>query len=243
MNPKPKPKPVVLVHGMYFGGWCWRHVAARLRSAGHLVYTPSLTGCADRAHLSGPTISIDTFGRDVANLLRYEDLSDVTLVATSCGGMAVARATELEPRRIGRLVLVDALIPFAGQSAAETVPPQWAPTWEAGVVPETDGIQMSQSSLDRMHAEFGPEDGRLLDALRTTFPRGPMFERADLHRFWQGGWPTTVVWCERTHNPPEAVQRRAAELLAAEWHPLDSGHYPFFTNTPELASLIAERSV
>jgi pimeloyl-ACP methyl ester carboxylesterase len=236
-------KPIVLVHGMYFGGWCWRKVAAPLRAAGHVVYAPSLTGCAERAHLSGPGISIDTFGQDMANLLRYENLREVTLVATSCGGMAVARAAELEPDRIERLILVDALIPFAGMSPAETVPPQWAPTWQAGVVPETDGIAMSQSSLDRMHAEFGPEDGGLLDTYRTTFPRGPMFETADLRRFWQGGWPATVVWCQRTHNPPEAVQRRAAELLAAEWRPLDSGHYPFFTNPDELAAIVAERSV
>ncbi|HEX8967954.1 MAG TPA: alpha/beta fold hydrolase [Chloroflexota bacterium] len=236
-------KPIVLVHGMYFGGWCWRKVAAPLRAAGHPVYTPSLTGCAERAHLSRPGITIDTFGRDVANLLRYEDLRDVTLVATSCGGMAVARAAELDPERVGRLILVDALIPFAGQSAADTVPSQWAPTWQAGVIAETDGVQMSQSTLERMHAEFGPEDGRLLDEYRTTFPRGPMFETADLRRFWQGPWTATVVWCTRTHNPPEAVQRRAAELLQAEWRPLDSGHYPFFTNADELAAIVAERSV
>jgi pimeloyl-ACP methyl ester carboxylesterase len=236
-------KPIVLVHGMYFGGWCWRKVAPPLRAAGHIVYTPSLTGCAERVHLSGPSITIDTLGRDVANLMRFEDLRDVTLVATSCGGMAVARAAELEPARVGRLVLADALIPFAGQSAAETVPSQWAPTWQAGVVPETDGIAMSQSSLDRMHAEFGTEDRGLLDMYRTTFPRGPMFETADLRRFWQGGWPTTVVWCQRTHNPPEAVQRRAAELLRAEWRPLDSGHYPFFTKADELAEIVQERSM
>jgi pimeloyl-ACP methyl ester carboxylesterase len=96
---------------MYFGGWIWRKVAAPLRAAGHPVYTPSLTGCAERAHLSRSGITIDTFGRDIANLLWYEDLRDVTLVATSCGGMAVARAAELQPDRIGRLVLVDALVP------------------------------------------------------------------------------------------------------------------------------------
>ena len=90
-------KPVVLVHGMYFGGWCWRKVAAPLREAGHLVHAPSLTGCGDRAHLSRPGITIETLGQDIANLLRFEDLREVTLVATSTGGMAVARAAELEP--------------------------------------------------------------------------------------------------------------------------------------------------
>ena len=91
-------KPIVLVHGMYFGGWSWRKVAAPLREAGFMVYAPSLTGCGDRVHLSRPGITIETLGADIGNLLRYEDLQDVTLVATSCGGMAVARAAELEPQ-------------------------------------------------------------------------------------------------------------------------------------------------
>src|SRR5689334_581378 len=93
--PMTTMKPIVLVHGMYFGGWCWRKVAAPLRSAGHAVYAPSLTGCGDRVHLSRPGITIDTLGHDIGNLLRYEDLRDVTLVATSSGGMAAARAAEL----------------------------------------------------------------------------------------------------------------------------------------------------
>jgi hypothetical protein len=44
--------------------------------------------------------------------------------------MAVARAAELG-QGIGHLLLVDALLPFADQSAADTVPAQWAPTWQA----------------------------------------------------------------------------------------------------------------
>jgi pimeloyl-ACP methyl ester carboxylesterase len=235
-------KPIVLVHGMYFGGWCWRKVAAPLRAAGHVVYAPSLTGCGDRVHLSRPGITIDTLGQDIGNLLRYEDLRDVTLVATSTGGMAVARATELEPERIGHLVLVDALIPFAGTAATETVPPQWKPTWEAGTVAETDAIESSQASVDRLLEALAPDDADAVVHRRTTFPRAPMFETVDFTRFWQGGWPATVVYCQRTHNPPQEVQRRAADLLQAEWLAIDSAHLPFFTNPDELAAIIAARS-
>jgi alpha-beta hydrolase superfamily lysophospholipase len=35
----------VLVHGAWHGGWCYASVAERLRAAGHLVFTPALTGC------------------------------------------------------------------------------------------------------------------------------------------------------------------------------------------------------
>ena len=66
--------------------------------------------------------------------------------------------------------------------------------------------------------------------------------RVNLRRFWQGGWPTTVVFCERTHNPPRDVQEKQAALLRAEWLTLDSAHLPFFERPKELAEIIAARS-
>jgi pimeloyl-ACP methyl ester carboxylesterase len=235
-------KPVVMVHGMYFGGWCWRKVDEPLRAQGFRTYAPSMTGCGDRVHLSRPGIDIETIGLDIANLLKYEDLRDVTLVCTSTGGMASARAAELEPDRISHLLLVDALIPFPGTTAAETVPTQWGPTWEAGVVAETDAIAVSESSMVTLQQGLTPDEAESLARRVTTFPRAPMFEQVDFTRFWQGGWPATVVWCQRTHNPPQEVQRKAADLLQAEWRPLDSAHFPFFTHADELAEMIAERS-
>lgn len=41
----------VLVHGGGHGGWCCRRVTRLLRSAGHEVYTPTMTGVGERAHL------------------------------------------------------------------------------------------------------------------------------------------------------------------------------------------------
>lgn len=235
-------KPIVMVHGMYFGGWCWRNVERPLREQGFRTYAPSMTGCGDRIHLSRPGIDIETIGQDIANLLKYEDLEDVMLVATSTGGMAAARAAELEPERIGHLFLVDALIPFPGTSGVDTVPPQWGPIWEEGTIEETQAIAISASSVVTMQKDLTPEDADRVSRLTTTFPRGPMFEKVDFTRFWQGGWPATVVWCQQTHNPPQEVQRKAADLLQAEWEPLDSGHFPFLTHPTELAERIAKRA-
>jgi len=50
-------KTYVLVHGAMHGGWCWRRVAARLRAAGHEVFTPTLTGMGERAHLLSPQVA------------------------------------------------------------------------------------------------------------------------------------------------------------------------------------------
>ena len=77
----------VLVHGAYQGGWIWKPVATRLRAAGHLVYAPSLDGCADRRQALRPGITVTTHAQEVAQLLFYEDLREVVLVGTSAGGM------------------------------------------------------------------------------------------------------------------------------------------------------------
>ena len=56
----PENPPFVLIHGGRHGGWAWRDVASRLRRLGHDVYTPTLTGLGERAHLLRPDIGLDT---------------------------------------------------------------------------------------------------------------------------------------------------------------------------------------
>jgi hypothetical protein len=41
----------VLVHGAWHGGWCWKKLTPLLKAAGHDVFTPTLTGLGERAHL------------------------------------------------------------------------------------------------------------------------------------------------------------------------------------------------
>ena len=60
----------VLVHGGAHGGWCYRDVARLLRSAGHDVVTPTLTGLGERAHLISPDIDLDTHIQDVVAVLQ-----------------------------------------------------------------------------------------------------------------------------------------------------------------------------
>ena len=51
---------IVLVHGAFAGGWCWRWVAPELRAKGHGVFTPTLTGLGERAHLASPDVTLST---------------------------------------------------------------------------------------------------------------------------------------------------------------------------------------
>src|SRR6478752_5998307 len=50
----------VLVHGAWHGSWCWKRVRPALQSAGHTVFTPTLTGVGERAHLLARNVDLRT---------------------------------------------------------------------------------------------------------------------------------------------------------------------------------------
>ena len=83
----------VLVPGAWMGGWCWQYLTPRLRTAGHDVYTPTLTGLGERVHLARPEVDLDTHLQDVVNLIEYEDLRDVLLLGHSYAGIVVRPAS------------------------------------------------------------------------------------------------------------------------------------------------------
>jgi pimeloyl-ACP methyl ester carboxylesterase len=109
-------KTFVLVHGAWHGGWCWRRVADRLRQQGHAVFTPTLTGLGERAHLLGPAVDLDTHIADVSNLIHHEELRDVVLVGHSYGGFVISGVAERREETIGAFVFLDAFVPENGES-------------------------------------------------------------------------------------------------------------------------------
>ena len=89
----------VLVHGAWHGGWCWLRVARLLRDAAHEVYTPTLTGLGERAHLARPEIDLETHIQDVVGVLEAEELRQVTLVGHSYAGAVITGAAARAARR------------------------------------------------------------------------------------------------------------------------------------------------
>ncbi|MCB0108759.1 MAG: alpha/beta hydrolase [Caldilineaceae bacterium] len=113
---------VVLVHGTTAGGWVWRHAATALRSHGHEVYTPTLTGLGERAHLSTREVGLSTHITDIANVLRYEDLHDVILVGHSYAGAVITGVADQERERLRQLIYLDAVVLEHGESSLATMP-------------------------------------------------------------------------------------------------------------------------
>ena len=108
----PAPQTIVLVHGAWHGGWCYRDVARLLRALGHEVYTPTLTGLGERSHLQQLiAVNLETHVQDIINVVLWEDLTEIVLVGHSYGGMVITGVADRLPERIARLVYLDAFVP------------------------------------------------------------------------------------------------------------------------------------
>ena len=106
----------VLVHGAWSGAHGFRHVRRRLQRAGHDVFTPSLTGLGERAHLANAQVDLSTHVRDVVNHVLYEDLDGIVLLGFSYGGFVVTGALEHIDTKVRHLVYLDAFVPSDGDT-------------------------------------------------------------------------------------------------------------------------------
>jgi pimeloyl-ACP methyl ester carboxylesterase len=110
----------VIVHGGWGGGWEWTPVARILRKRGHEVFTPTLTGLGERAHL-GYDIGLSGHIDDVVAVFRFEELRDVVLCGQSYGGMVITGVADRIPASIRLLVYLDAFVPSDGQALQDLV--------------------------------------------------------------------------------------------------------------------------
>lgn len=107
----------VLVHGAWHGGWCYARVAEMLRAQGHRVYSPTLTGLAERSHLAMTGVNCSTHIQDILDVIKWEQLHEVVLCGHSYGGVVIGAVADRIPERIASMVYLDAIIPENGMSA------------------------------------------------------------------------------------------------------------------------------
>jgi pimeloyl-ACP methyl ester carboxylesterase len=136
-------KTFVLLSGSFCGGWIWRRVTDRLEQGGHKVFAPSLTGLGDRSHLLSKDVNLETHISDVVNLVRWEGLENVCLVAWSYAGFVGAGALENIGSQVSSIVWLDALLPTDGQKVADYL---------AG----SPFAKVIQTAVDKGEASFRP---------------------------------------------------------------------------------------
>ena len=147
----------VIVHGAWSGAHAWRWVRPELRGAGHDVFTPSLTGLGERAHLASPEVDLETHVQDVVGTLECEDLRDVVLVGHSYGGPVVTGVADRVPERIGHVVYLDAEVPRDGEAEMDLMPPEERSAYEESAKLRGDGWRIPPPLPDPLPPGLDPD--------------------------------------------------------------------------------------
>lgn len=222
------PTTFVVAHGAWSSGWAWKKMHPLMTARGHRLLTPSYTGLGERAHLANPNIDLDTHITDIVNVLFYEDLRDVVLVAHSYGGMVGTGVADRARDRIKQLVYLDAFVPRDGQSLfdltgqkPDDVRAQAVDGWKVQsnpTPPDTPAEDLPWINARRLHHPIRT----LEQPLRLT--QGPLTV------------PRHYILCTRS----ETFRRYANDAKAAGWpvYELDSSHNPHITMPGELAAVL-----
>lgn len=154
----------VIAHGAWTGAWDWDRVAERLRSKGHRVHVPTLSGLGERAHLAKYPITLTDHVDDIINEMIWHELTDVVLVGHSYGGFVVTGVAERAAERVASIVYLDAFIPDDGQCFADIM----------GEMPEGLVVPVPEIGDNEYATEA---EGRRVAALSTPQPTGTFTER------------------------------------------------------------------
>ncbi|MEU7804131.1 alpha/beta hydrolase [Micromonospora arborensis] len=232
----------VLVPGFWLGAWAWREVTAALRAQGHEVYPMTLTGVAERDHLAGPEVGLDTHTTDIVRLIEVEALHDVLLVGHSGGGMPAAQAADRIPDRIARMIYVESGPLPDGVAQFDTMPPEEQqrlraaigtghllppPAWDPAADP-TNLAGLDEPTLALLRARATPHPLRAAtDPVRRT-----------------GGRPVPTALVTSTF-PLAVVQQMIGEehpfftgLAGGQLFELPTGHWPMLSEPKALADVL-----
>jgi pimeloyl-ACP methyl ester carboxylesterase len=158
----------VLVHGAWHGGWCWARVRDILTQRGHRVFTPTLTGLADRSHLMSRDITLDTHIADVANLIKWEGLRDVVMCGHSYAGWVISGAVEQVEDRIGAMVYLDAYVPEDGECGRDVISERGKASIDEALANGVPG----RPAPPARHFRVNEADRDWIDGLLTPHPVG-----------------------------------------------------------------------
>lgn len=213
----------VLLHGSWHGGWCWARVAEPLRAQGHRVYTPTLTGLGERSHLLSRDVTLDTWVTDLVNVLEWEDLTDVVLVAHSFGGVVVTGAADRAPRRISHLVYLDSLILRDGESAFSTFPPDEAAARRKLAEASPGGLSVAVPPPS-VFGVTDPGDGAWLQARCTPHPLATYENTMTLKNPVGNGKPATYIAMKPDYASTAAGRTLARAQPGWRYVELDGAH-------------------
>jgi pimeloyl-ACP methyl ester carboxylesterase len=233
----------LLVHGAWHSGQSWERVVPLLKSAGHEVFAPSLTGYGDRAHLLSREVGLDTHVDDIVRLITEEDLTEVILVGHSYAGLVISSVANEVPDRIAELVYLDAMVPEHGETGVDVMPITQILIDHA--LQSDNGWRVPP--LPAMPPPVGlfgvtdPADVAWLRAMLTDQPALCLQQPVRLDNPAVNAIPRTHIHC--VAPGPEGTTRRPVPAIQPNGNPaqlweLETGHDCMITMPVELSELL-----
>jgi len=207
----------------------WARLARLLRAQGDEVFTPSMTGIGERAHLASPDVNLSLHTEDILQVIEYERLSDFVLVGHSYGGMVVTGVADRVADKVRTLVYLDAFVPRDGQSLLDLARPEMREKilalqdWRVPPPPP-------QGMTDKDHVAW-------IEGRRNPQPVGTFKEKVVVKGNYKGN--KTYIFCSG-YAPTTFAPFAAACKGDKTWryHELPTHHYPQISMPRELAALL-----
>ncbi|MCC8943372.1 alpha/beta fold hydrolase [Bradyrhizobium sp. Arg68] len=230
-------KTFVFVSGAFCGGWIWRRVTDRLEQSGHKVFAPSLTGLAERSHLLSKDVNLDTHIADVVNLIQWESLENVCLVAWSLAGYVGSGALESIGDRVSSVVWLDAFIPADGQRAADTAAEPVRKGIQAAIDKGEAGVRGSATYPPAVVAE---RDRAFAESKVTPHPVGAYLQPIKVTGALQKVAKKTYIRLPKFRLPPfdKALAECRSDKSWATFELPDVGHMAMLDAPDRLSELI-----
>ena len=229
-------KPVVLVHGAYHGAWCWNKVEQGLQATGIDVVSVDLPG-----HGNSREALTDLYGDALKVRQTLTQIaSPPVLCGHSYGGAVITEAVD-QPELVDHLVYLAALVPRAGELAAENLPEILDAPISAALQTNDDGTLgiNAERAAECFYHDCTPEEAQWAVSMLEKQSASPFVQKLN-HAPWQVVESTYVV-CTEDRAVPLQVQER---LSARCQHSLRirSSHSPMLSQPQTIVELLTRLS-
>jgi pimeloyl-ACP methyl ester carboxylesterase len=233
-------KPIVLVHGAWHAGWCWKYITPILEQQGHRTIAVDLPGHGDNI-MDFNNIHLSTYVGYLVTLI--QSLGEpVIVVGHSLAGVAISQVGENIPELIKKLFYVTAYLPESGGSLiSEVGKSSYQPlSPELLIDVKRNRIELKKSSkiTDLFYNLCSEEDNYFSIHSLQKEPYRPFTETIHVTESRFGKIKKIYIECLKDNVIPREEQKRMYSQHRCKVVSLDADHSPFFSSPHLLANAI-----
>ncbi len=230
---------IVLVHGSWYGAWCWDRVSERLRARGHRVFAPDLPAHgADQTPAAQVTLAsyVDRVARSID-----EAGGSAVVVGHSMAGVVLSELGERHPEKVQKLVYVAAYLLADGETIFQHATTDAGSTLGRHLRPdETSGViaVAEEGVAAALASGCSDADVATVRAKARPDPLAPLATPIHVTEGRYGKLPRAYIKTLADVAVSTALQTKLLGATKTTTFDLSSGHSPFLSHAPELTEII-----